>query len=90
MNFLWTTFTRFEPATDIYASHTSVVSNHLSYKPPILIDARLPPGFPTELTTSDDLGNLVNRRWSEYFPSGGVVMGDSEQAHLDPPRSRTR
>ena len=25
----------------------------------------------------------VERRWSEYFPAGGVEMGDSDAGHLD-------
>jgi hypothetical protein len=25
----------------------------------------------------------VSERWREYFPSGGVEMGDSERGHLD-------
>ena len=29
MNFLWTTFTRFEPAADIHAAATRVVRNHV-------------------------------------------------------------
>jgi len=24
----------------------------------------------------------VSRRWREYFPDGGVEMGDSDRAHL--------
>ena len=50
MNFLWTTFTRFEPAADIHAAKTRVVRNHLSFTPPVLIDARMKPWFPEELT----------------------------------------
>ena len=30
-NFLWTTFTRFEPARDIHAAATRVVRHHLAY-----------------------------------------------------------
>ncbi|HSM49975.1 MAG TPA: UbiD family decarboxylase [Thermoanaerobaculia bacterium] len=83
MNFLWTTFTRFEPAADIHAARRRVVRNHLAYEAPIAIDARLKPGFPAELTCRDDVAALVTRRWHEYFPSGGVEMGDAERAHLD-------
>ena len=46
VNFLWTTFTRFEPARDIHAAATRVVRHHVTYTPPIVIDARLKPGFP--------------------------------------------
>jgi 3-polyprenyl-4-hydroxybenzoate decarboxylase len=83
MNFLWTTFTRFEPANDIHAADRRVVRNHLAYRAPIVIDARLKPGFPKELTCREDIAQLVTRRWNEYFPSGRVPMGDSERAHLD-------
>jgi 4-hydroxybenzoate decarboxylase subunit C len=83
MNFLWTTFTRFEPAADIHAASQRVVRNHVSYRGPILIDARLKPGFPKELACDPETAATVTRRWSEYFPGGGVEMGDSEAAHLD-------
>ena len=83
MNFLWTTFTRFEPAADVHAAATRVVRNHLAYTPPVVIDARLRPGFPRELACRDDTAAQVTRRWSEYFPAGGVEMGDSAAAHLD-------
>ena len=39
MNFLWTTFTRFEPANDIHAAGVEVDRSHLCYTPPIVIDA---------------------------------------------------
>src|ERR1041385_5273596 len=35
--FLWATWTRFEPAADIYASQTTVQRHHLVYKAPIVI-----------------------------------------------------
>jgi len=83
MNFLWTTFTRFEPAADIHAADRRIVRNHIAYRGPVVIDARLKPNFPKELTCRDDIAALVTRRWREYFPSGRVAMGDSERAHLD-------
>jgi len=69
-DFLWSTWTRFEPAADIYAAQTSVQRHHLVYKAPIVIDARTKPGFPDELVVRDDIGALVDRRWREYFPRG--------------------
>jgi UbiD family decarboxylase len=83
INFLWTTFTRFEPAADLYAAATSVTRNHVAYAAPILIDARLKPDFPSELFCSEEVASRVTRRWREYFPSD-VEMGDSDAAHLDP------
>ena len=83
MNFLWTTFTRFEPAADIHAAARRIVRNHIAYTAPIVIDARLKPWYPKELSCRPDVASLVSRRWREYFPSGAVAMGDSERAHLD-------
>jgi 4-hydroxybenzoate decarboxylase subunit C len=67
-DFLWSTWTRFEPASDIYAAETKVVRHHLAYTGPIVIDARTKPGFPKELIVRDDIAKLVDRRWREYFP----------------------
>ena len=66
-DFLWATWTRFEPAADIYASHTTVQRHHLVYRAPIVIDARTKPGFPDELIVREDIAQLVDRRWGEYF-----------------------
>ncbi len=68
--FLWSTWTRFEPAADIYAAQTSVQRHHLVYKAPIVIDARTKPGFPDELIVRPDIAERVDRRWREYFPQG--------------------
>ena len=82
MNFLWTTFTRFEPGGDVYSAETRVVRNHVSYRSPVLIDARRKPGFPDELFCDEVTARKVTARWREYFPSG-VEMGDSARGHLD-------
>jgi len=83
VNFLWTTFTRFEPAADIHAASTEVKRHHLSYTPPIVIDARIKPPYPKELFCDPETAALVTRRWKEYFPDGDVEMGDSDKGHLD-------
>ncbi|HEY8551610.1 MAG TPA: UbiD family decarboxylase [Vicinamibacterales bacterium] len=82
MNFLWTTFTRFEPAADIHAASTRVVRNHLAYTAPIVIDARMKPWFPAEVSGDPAVAARVTSRWRELFPSG-VEMGDAERGHLD-------
>ncbi|HEX9545305.1 MAG TPA: UbiD family decarboxylase [Pyrinomonadaceae bacterium] len=71
--FLWSTWTRFEPASDIHAADTKIIRHHLSYEGPIVIDARTKPGFPKELIVRDDIAALVDRRWREYFPNGSAV-----------------
>ena len=83
INFLWTTFTRFEPAADISAASQRIVRNHVSYQGPIVIDARMKPWYPAELFCAEETASLVSSRWSEYFPQGRVEMGDSARGHLD-------
>jgi 4-hydroxybenzoate decarboxylase subunit C len=83
INFLWTTFTRFEPAADIHAASHRIVRNHIAYSGPILIDARMKPWYPKELSCRDDVARTVTERWKDYFPQGGVEMGDAERGHLD-------
>lgn len=65
--FLWTTFTRFNPAHDIYAV-SEVSRHHVAYGLPLVIDARMKPGYPDELFPREDIVELVDRRWKEYFP----------------------
>ncbi len=69
-DFLWATWTRFEPAADIHAAAVDVRRHHLAYSAPIVIDARMKPGYPDELIVRPDIAELVDRRWSEYFPQG--------------------
>lgn len=64
-SFLWTVFTRFNPADDIYAN-AEVRRHHFGYKLPIVIDARMKPGYPDELFPREDIVKLVDSRWSEY------------------------
>jgi 4-hydroxybenzoate decarboxylase subunit C len=82
INFLWTTFTRFEPAADVYAASVTLVRAHASFTPPIVIDARLKPGFPKELHCDAETAATVTKRWRDYFPNG-MEMGDSDRGHLD-------
>lgn len=83
-SFLWTTFTRFEPAGDIHAAETTLHRNGVRHKGPILIDARMKPWYPRELFCDDKTAATVTSRWKEYFPSAHVAMGDSDEGHLGP------
>jgi 3-polyprenyl-4-hydroxybenzoate decarboxylase len=83
MNFLWTTFTRFEPAADIHAASSRVVRNHIAYSGPICIDARMKPWYPKEVTCRPEVAATVSTRWREYFPTADIAMGDSEKGHLE-------
>jgi UbiD family decarboxylase len=83
MNFLWTTFTRFEPAADIHAAERRIIRNHIAYSGPVVIDARLKPDFPKELVCDEATARTVTERWNEYFPNRKIEMGDSDKANLD-------
>lgn len=79
-SFLWTVFTRFEPAADIYAT-SRIIRNHVSYSGPILIDARMKPSYPPELSCDPVTAETVSTKWNRYFPQG-LEMGDSHSASL--------
>jgi hypothetical protein len=82
-NFLWTTFTRFEPAADLHARQVGMERHHATFEPPVALDARMKPWYPEELFTDATTRALVERRWKEYFGERAVAMGDSNRASLD-------
>jgi UbiD family decarboxylase len=71
-DFLWATWTRFDPASDVHAARTTVRKHHLAYTAPVVIDARMKPGYPEELVVRPDIAELVERRWREYFTEGKI------------------
>ena len=66
--FLWATWTRFNPSTDIYAGKSKIENNHIVYNAPIVIDARMKHWYPKEVEAREDIVKLVDSRWREYFP----------------------
>jgi 4-hydroxybenzoate decarboxylase subunit C len=50
--FLWTFFTRFEPAADIHGSGTNVTRFHVGLTPPVVFDCRMKPWY-TEVLEVD-------------------------------------
>ena len=40
------------------------------------------PSYPKELFCDPETAARVESRWREYFPAGGVEMGDSDRASL--------
>ena len=65
--FLWATWTRFDPARDIFAKSVTLENNHIGYASPIVIDARMKPWYPREVEPADETVKLVDERWSKYF-----------------------
>lgn len=70
--FLWATWTRFNPDTDIHPKEAIVTNNHIGYTAPIVIDARMKPWYPKEVSPHEDTLRLVDQRWREYFPADSV------------------
>ncbi len=79
--FLWTTFTRFEPAADLHGARR-MARNHIVFEGAIVLDARMKPTYPAELFCDPNTARVVSDRWKEYFPDGKVEMGDSDAANL--------
>lgn len=65
--FLWATWTRFDPARDIFSANTTVKNNHIGFEPPVVIDARMKPWYPGTVEPHPDTVKLVDGRWNEYF-----------------------
>jgi UbiD family decarboxylase len=79
--FLWTAFTRFEPAADLHSAEERTVRRHVSFRAPIVLDARMKPWYPKEVFCDPAVAAKVTARWKEYFPAG-MPMGDSDYGHL--------
>jgi len=64
--FLWTTFTRMAPATDIHGRARNVSGFHVGLEPPVVFDCRMKPNYPPVLEVDPATRELVDRRWAEY------------------------
>jgi UbiD family decarboxylase len=64
--FLWTLFTRFEPAGDLFARGMHTERFHTALEPPLVFDARMRPSYPPVLEVDDATKERVDRRWDEY------------------------
>ena len=61
--FLWTTFTRFEPANDVYAANSTLIRHHNCLTPPIVIDCRKKPWYTEELFVDPETADKVDKKW---------------------------
>jgi UbiD family decarboxylase len=69
--FLWSFFTRFEPAGDIHAAAAGVNRFHVGLTPPVVFDCRMKPWYPQVLEVDDatkrkvdeKIGTILPRRW---------------------------
>lgn len=67
LEFLWSVFTRFEPAADIYPKNTKINRNQLGFEFPFVIDCRMKPHYPKEVVCDSATKDKVDQRWHSYF-----------------------
>ncbi|MFH1216353.1 MAG: UbiD family decarboxylase [Pseudomonadota bacterium] len=66
--FVWTFFTRFEPAADIYSADQQVHRFHVGLVPPIVFDCRMKPWYPHVLEVDPDTKKLVDGKIDAILP----------------------
>lgn len=66
--FLWTVFTRFEPAADIHGAAASVRRFHVGLEPPVVFDCRMKPWYTEILETDETTRRLVDSRYERLIP----------------------
>lgn len=64
-NFLWVTFTRSNPAQDVYGAGSYIRDKHWSCKGTLIIDARKKPHHAPELVPDPEISEKVSRMLSE-------------------------
>ena len=66
--FLWTFFTRFEPANDIHPHATAVHRFHVGVQPPIVFDCRMKPWYTDVLEVDAPTKSLVDEKSLRILP----------------------
>ena len=66
--FLWTFFTRFEPAADIHGKSATVHRFHVGLEPPIAIDCRMKPWYTAVLEVDKKTKDRVDSIYSKIIP----------------------
>ncbi|MEP6796212.1 MAG: UbiD family decarboxylase [Saprospiraceae bacterium] len=70
-NFLWATFTRSNPAKDIYGAGSKVIDKHWSCQSPLIIDARIKTHHAPVLESDP----YVSQKVDKMFAKGGMLYG---------------
>ena len=68
-NFLWATFTRCNPASDIYGINTFVYQKHWGCRGPLVMDARIKPHHAPPVQTDPQVNSKIDR----LFKKGGSL-----------------
>ncbi|NOQ45279.1 MAG: UbiD family decarboxylase [Desulfobulbaceae bacterium] len=67
--FLWTFFTRFEPAADIHGAESTVRRFHVGLEPPIVFDCRMKPWYTEVLEVDPATKKLVDEKINTILPA---------------------
>jgi 4-hydroxybenzoate decarboxylase subunit C len=66
-SFLWTIFTRFEPAADIHARESRLNRFHVQLSAPVVFDCRMKPWYPAPVEPLPETVARVDAMWSSLF-----------------------
>ncbi|HYK89658.1 MAG TPA: UbiD family decarboxylase [Acidobacteriota bacterium] len=69
-SFLWTVFTRFEPAADICARESRLDRFHVNLSAPLVLDCRLKPWYPPPVEPLPETVARVDVLWPKIFARG--------------------
>lgn len=69
-DFLWLTFTRSDPAQDLYGFHSEIMNKHWMCQAPIIIDARVKPHHQKPLNVSE----TIKKSASQILNSEGIFF----------------
>jgi 4-hydroxy-3-polyprenylbenzoate decarboxylase len=72
-NFLWTTFTRSNPATDVYGVDSFIEHKHWGCRGPLVIDARAKPHHAPTLVEDPEVTRRVDRLAARGGPLYGII-----------------
>ena len=67
--FLWTFFTRFEPAGDIYGNKTGTHRFHTGLSEPVVFDCRMKPWYPPVLEVDEKTRKIVDKKIGSILPA---------------------
>lgn len=67
--FLWTFFTRFEPAADIHGRTSTARRFHVGLEPPIVFDCRMKPWYTEILEVDQETRQKVDKNFNAIIPA---------------------
>jgi 4-hydroxy-3-polyprenylbenzoate decarboxylase len=72
-NFLWVTFTRSDPATDIYGAASFTHCKHWACRGPVIIDARIKTFHAPPLDPDPDVEKRIDALGAPGEPLHGII-----------------